>query len=103
MRLAPDLIEVRGTVYSVEDPHAAERTLASTLKGSISVTTDEEGGFEVFSLEPQRSVSIHWILRSDIQRSGSGNGPSKNEEPSVGHHRRRAANHRGALQRRSVV
>ncbi|MCG8462485.1 MAG: carboxypeptidase-like regulatory domain-containing protein, partial [Holophagales bacterium] len=59
LRLAPELIEVKGTVYSGEDTHAAELAFASTRKGSISVATDEEGDFEVLSLEPLRSVSIH--------------------------------------------
>lgn len=58
VRLEPDLLTLRGTVYHGDEPRRAQLTFTTTARATREVETDEEGVYEVVSLTPLRMVSI---------------------------------------------
>lgn len=58
VRLEPDLLTLRGTVYHGDEPHRAKLTFTNTARATREAEADEEGVYEVVSLNPLRVVSI---------------------------------------------
>lgn len=56
--LEPDLLTLRGTVYHGDEPHRAKLTFTNTARATREAETDEEGVYEVVSLNPLRMVTI---------------------------------------------
>lgn len=69
VQLAPDLIELSGRVLRGKDPQPAILRFVTSLGDEIEVATDDEGRYQLISLEWFRSVSID--LADSQRRHGS--------------------------------
>jgi hypothetical protein len=58
VRLEPDLVTLRGTVYHGDEPHPARLTFTNTARATREAEAGEDGLYEVASLSPLRGVSI---------------------------------------------